>query len=70
MVAIDNLIVQRLDPAEINVTALPLAVAGNYELETNIKGTEGEGLRNWVLKAVFSNKEEITISGEQLLERN
>ncbi len=66
VVAIDNLIVQRLDPAEINVTALPLAVAGNYELETNIKGTEGEGLRNWVLKAVFSNGEEFTLSGESL----
>lgn len=66
ILAIDNVIVQRLDPAQITVEEIPLAVAGDYELKANIAGTMNPGLKNWTLTAKFTNGQEFTASGETL----
>lgn len=66
LLVIDNVLVRRLDPAEMNVTESPLLLNGSHTLPVSIKGTMGEGLKNWVMTATFSNGQEFTESGESL----
>ncbi len=66
--AIDNVVIQRLDPAEVLVTELPLTLHGDNTLSASIRGTMESGLQDWTLTARFSNGMEYSESGASLSE--
>ena len=66
LLAIDNVLIQRLDPAELSVKSEPLLLKGEHTLSAIIAGTMGEGLKNWKLEAKFSNGESFKAEGATL----
>lgn len=65
VLAINNVLVRRLDVAEMTVDAPQYIPAGEYNVKVNIKGTDGEGLKNWKL-TFKSGETEKTESGAAL----
>lgn len=64
--AIDNVCIQRLDTAEIQVEEIPMILHGSHTLPAVIQGTMEPGLTDWTLTARFSNGSEFTESGSSL----
>lgn len=65
VLAVDNVLVRRLDAAEMTVDAPQYTPAGEYKVNVNIKGTDGDGLKNWKL-TFKSDGSEKTESGALL----
>lgn len=65
ILALDNVLVRRTDLAELNCSAPEYILHGDYSVNVNIKGTDGEGLDNW--KVTFKSGDvEKTETGAKL----
>lgn len=49
ILCIDNVLVRRLDMAELDITAPEYVLKGDFDVQTNVKCTDAAGLKNWKL---------------------
>lgn len=65
ILVMDNVLVRRLDNAEVSASAPEYILHGDFPVEASVKGTTDEGLTNWTLTFECGDKKE-TKSGSKL----
>ena len=65
ILVMDNVLVRRLDNAEVSASAPEYILHGDFPVEASVKGTTDEGLTNWTLTFECGDKKEIK-SGSKL----